>query len=214
MSDGISDIAEFFIEDATEHLQRINDDLLALEQNQEDRSLIDKIFRAVHAIKGSAGMAGFFVTSQLAHKVEDLLSQLREQQLALSGALFDFLFQAADILAHQIDNIANGQEETESDIATFDELYEEFARQTPSLQSQAAPPPKTLTKKPLKASSHKMKGGEFALAERYIQQDQFSQAIDIYLAILRKDPSNQATLQMLEETKALQAYFQEISVAF
>jgi chemotaxis protein histidine kinase CheA len=214
MSNRKSDIAEFFIEDATEHLQRINDDLLAFEQNQEDRSLVDKIFRAVHAIKGSAGMAGFFVTSQLAHKIEDLLSQVREQQIVLSGALFDFLFQAADILAHQIDNIANGQQENESDLVTFDELYEDFARQPQPAQSQTPPPPKPLAKKPAKIFSPKMTNGELTLAERYIRQDHFSRAIDIYLAILRKDPSNKAILQMLEETKALQAYFQEISAAF
>ena len=214
MSNGKSDIAEFFIEDATEHVQRINDDLLTLEQNQEDRSLVDKIFRAVHAIKGSAGMAGFFVTSQLAHKIEDLLSQLREQQIALSGALFDFLFQAADMLAHQIDNIANGQEEKESDLVTFNELYEEFARHTQSAQPQTTPPSKAPSKKPVQAPSSQMKSGELTLAERYIRQDHFNRAIDIYLAILRKNPSNKAILQMLEETKALQAYFQEISAAF
>lgn len=202
MSNRTSDIAEFFIEDATEHLQQINEDLLALEQNQEDRSLVDKVFRAVHAIKGSAGMAGFFVTSQLAHKIEDLLSQLRDQQLALSGALFDFLFQAADMLAHQVDNIANGQEEEKSVLVSFGDLYEEFAGQPQSASRQAASP------------SHNVKANELALAERYIRQDHFSRAIDIYLAILRKDPSNRAILQMLEETKALQAYFQEISAAF
>lgn len=214
MSNRKSDIAEFFIEDATEHLHLINDDLLALEQDQEDRSLVDKIFRAVHAIKGSAGMAGFFVTSQLAHKIEDLLSQLREQQIALSGALFDFLFQAADILAHQIDNIANGQEEKESDLVTFDELYEEFTRQSQSTQPQTPLPSKAPSKKSAQVPSSQIEGGELTLAERYIRQDHFSRAIDIYLAILRKDPSNKAILQMLEETKALQAYFQEISAAF
>jgi two-component system chemotaxis sensor kinase CheA len=212
MSNEMSDIAEFFVEDATEHLHQINDDLLALEQHQEDRSLVDKIFRAVHAIKGSAGMAGFFVSSQLAHKVEDLLSQLREQQIALSGALFDLLFQSADILTSQINNIANGQKEEESALASFEELYEEFARQDSPAQAQTAPrvlPPKKATKIP----SPPPEGGELALAERYIQHDQFDRAIDMYLAILRKTPSNKAILQMLEETKALQAYFQEISVA-
>ena len=52
------DITGFFIEDASEHLQAMNDDLLRLENHQDELGLVDKIFRSVHAIKGSAGMAG------------------------------------------------------------------------------------------------------------------------------------------------------------
>jgi two-component system, chemotaxis family, sensor kinase CheA len=141
-----SDITGFFLSDATEHLQAINDDLLELEQNQDELTVVDKIFRAVHAIKGSAGMAGFFVVSQLAHKVEDVLGKLREQELVVSSDIVDLLFQGVDTLSHQVDNIANGQPEEESALKMVVELYAEI------LGTSEMPPPKTLPPK-AKASS-------------------------------------------------------------
>lgn len=121
-----SDIVGFFLSDANEHLQTISDDLLDLEQNQGDLSLVDKIFRAIHAIKGSAGMSGFYVVSQLAHRVEDLLSKLREREMDVSGDIIDLLFQGIDTLTRQIDNISNGQPEDESSLQMVVELYAEI----------------------------------------------------------------------------------------
>ena len=91
---GKTDIIEIFTADAGEHLQTINDDLLALEQNKEDLHLVDKIFRDVHAIKGSAGMVGFSVVSQFSHKIEDLLAKIRDHKLNLSESVIDLLFHA------------------------------------------------------------------------------------------------------------------------
>ncbi len=53
-----ADMIEFFVVEASEHLQSINDDLLALEQQKDNINLVDRLFRSVHGIKGSAGMLG------------------------------------------------------------------------------------------------------------------------------------------------------------
>lgn len=137
-----SDITNFFLSDATEHLQVINDTLLDLEQNQEDLTLVDKIFRAIHAIKGSAGMAGFYVVSQLAHRIEDLLGKLREHELTVSADVVDLLFQGVDTLSHQVDNIANGQPEEESSLRMVVDLYAEVLGTSELPPSGAKPQPK------------------------------------------------------------------------
>jgi chemotaxis protein histidine kinase CheA len=147
-----SDITGFFLSDANEHLQTINDDLLDLEQNQNDLTLVDKTFRAIHAIKGSAGMSGFYVVSQLAHRIEDLLSKLREHELQVSNDVIDLLFQGVDNLTRQIDNISNGQPEEESALQLIVELYADILGtsdlpQSPPKKSAPAPASKPATGK-------------------------------------------------------------------
>lgn len=150
-SPGHSDITDFFLEDAGEHLHNINDDLLTLENNQDELGLVDKIFRSIHAIKGSAGMAGFHVTSQLAHKIEDLLGQMRSQELPVSSEIIDLLFQGIDALTHEVDNIADDEDEDESLLSIFIDLRDDFlklpfAKAAPQISAPAAKPTPSLPK--------------------------------------------------------------------
>src|SRR4030042_1530726 len=98
MSSGFnrSDIVDFFLVEASEHLQVLNDGLLSLESNKEDLSVMDEIFRSAHTIKGSAAMLGFNIISKLAHKMEDLLGKIRNRELPLSESAIDLLLQPAD----------------------------------------------------------------------------------------------------------------------
>jgi chemotaxis protein histidine kinase CheA len=75
-----SDIVDFFLVEASEHLQTLNDGLLALEENHDDLGAVDEIFRSAHTIKGSAAMLGFNIVSKLAHKMEDLLGKIRNRE--------------------------------------------------------------------------------------------------------------------------------------
>ena len=208
---GNTDIIEIFIADAGEHLQTINDDLLALEQNKEDLHLVDKIFRDVHAIKGSAGMIGFSVVSQFAHKIEDLLAKIRDHKLNLSESVIDLLFHAADMLTHQVENISHGQKEEDTILAMFDDLYAaalisaEMSEDQEAFREKAPPSP------PVAAPSAETKRSETELAELYIRQELFDKAVAIYHKILRDDPSNKTVRQILEETVALQAYVKEMA---
>ncbi len=49
--------------------------------------------------------------SQFAHKIENLLGDMRDHKLPVSDANIDFLFQVIDILSQQVDNLANGEQE-------------------------------------------------------------------------------------------------------
>lgn len=71
------ELIEFFLMESEEHFQIILNDLLVLEQNPENWSVIDEMFRSAHTIKGSAAMVGFINVSSVAHKLEDFLDELR-----------------------------------------------------------------------------------------------------------------------------------------
>lgn len=203
------DIIEFFLADAGEHLQTINDDLLALEQDKEDLHLVDKIFRDIHAIKGSAGMTGFFVVSQIAHKIEDLLAKIRDRKLNLSDSVIDLLFHSADMLTQQVENISNGQKEEDSILRMFDDLYAEALGSAEMSNVQETSRKKPPSSPPVAAPVAETKRSESELAELYIRQELFDKAAALYRKILRKDPSNKTIRQLLAETVALQAYIKK-----
>lgn len=139
MSSGFnrSDIVDFFLVEASEHLQILNDGLLSLEENHDNVSVIDEIFRSAHTIKGSAAMLGFNVVSKLAHKMEDLLGKIRSQELSLSEPVIDLLLQSVDTLSLQIENIPKGTGEEESILLMFDDLYAEFLESSEAAAIQA-----------------------------------------------------------------------------
>ncbi len=146
MSEGFnrSDIVDFFLVEASEHLQILNDGLLSLEENSDDLSVVDEIFRSAHTIKGSAAMLGFNVISKLAHKMEDLLGKIRSQDIELSESVIDLLLNSVDTLTNQVETIPSGEVEDESLLLMFNDLYAEYLspagpRETPSPQPSPLP---------------------------------------------------------------------------
>ncbi|MBZ4672784.1 MAG: putative Chemotaxis protein CheA modulated with response regulator receiver region (Modular protein) [Deferribacteraceae bacterium] len=71
------ELIEFFLMESEEHFETILNGLLVLEQNPENWSIIDEMFRSTHTIKGSAAMVGFINVSSVAHKLEDFLDEFR-----------------------------------------------------------------------------------------------------------------------------------------
>ena len=92
-----------FREETSENLRILSDGLLALEQNPglEDptaREQLDRVFRAMHTIKGSARMLGFEAIGRLAHAMEHTLSAVREGQRRLNRSLADNLLLGGDAI--------------------------------------------------------------------------------------------------------------------
>lgn len=144
-----SDIVDFFLVEASEHLQILNDGLLALEENNENLGVVDEIFRSAHTIKGSAAMLGFNVISKLAHKMEDLLGKVRNQEIQLSESIIDLFLQTVDSLTTQVEDIPNGVQEDESLLLMFSDLYAEFLDPTAGGGGEAKPPAEAADEEPV-----------------------------------------------------------------
>ena len=69
-----------FVGEAKEHLANVCDDLLALEQGKDDsaRYRIDRLFRALHSVKGGAGFFGCHRVEELAHAMETVFEGMRQ----------------------------------------------------------------------------------------------------------------------------------------
>ncbi|HKV23973.1 MAG TPA: response regulator [Candidatus Acidoferrum sp.] len=91
------EILEFFQPEAEEHLQVVSDCLLSLEGNNNPEE-INKLFRAIHTVKGSAAQVGLSRLGAIAHRVEDLIGRLRDGELEPSPALIDICLESVDVL--------------------------------------------------------------------------------------------------------------------
>ncbi|MFN2528306.1 MAG: chemotaxis protein CheA [Candidatus Baltobacteraceae bacterium] len=117
MSDDLFDRTEFvqyFRDECEELLQQIDSDLLRLEEfidtGRADQETINSLFRALHTVKGSAGMLQFTEVQMLAHKLENLCDLLRKDRMPLSEGAVDILFSGRDFLTDLIGNAIDGTE--------------------------------------------------------------------------------------------------------
>ena len=91
------EVLEFFIPEAEEHLQAVTECLLALEGNPNADD-VNRLFRSMHTIKGSAAQVGLHRLSAVAHRVEDLIGRLRDGALQPSVEIVDLFLQSVDLL--------------------------------------------------------------------------------------------------------------------
>ncbi|WP_352419623.1 chemotaxis protein CheA [Proteiniborus sp.] len=106
---------DMFIEESREHLQFMNEHLLDLEKNPDDRNLINEIFRIAHTLKGMSGTMGFSKIANLTHEMENILDAVRSSKMDVCSELVDLLFSCFDMLEGYLNNIINTGSEGEQD---------------------------------------------------------------------------------------------------
>ncbi len=112
------EILDEFVADAKEHLDTMEDDLLALEKqkNSPEKATVDRVFRAVHSIKGAAGFFGLENIGELAHVMETLLSMIRAGEICPESRFIDALLAGCDHLGMLLDNAEYSNETDITDI--------------------------------------------------------------------------------------------------
>ena len=101
--------AELFLTESRDNLVAVNEALLRLERDPRDSGAIDAAFRAVHTIKGMAGVMGYGAVADLAHDMEALLAGARDEQRGLRSDDPPLLFEAADALEGAIEASVAGR---------------------------------------------------------------------------------------------------------
>ncbi len=105
------EMTDIFVSESKENLENIRQDFLILEKqaSDSDQNLIDKVFRTIHSVKGSAGMLGFEKTSKLANSMEALLRKMRSGEIRPEPQYVRSLLTGYDILVKMVDNIDDSQ---------------------------------------------------------------------------------------------------------
>ena len=111
MNDQLADdpsLVQDFLVESEELLQRMDQDMVALESAPEDADLLNRIFRALHTIKGTSGFLGFEAVVRLSHRAEDVLNALRKGEAQLMRSTIDALLATRDFLCKMLADIRTG----------------------------------------------------------------------------------------------------------
>lgn len=103
-----SQYLEMFIDESKEHLQAINENLLALENDPNDMSIVNEIFRSAHTLKGMSATMGYEDLANLTHKMENVLDGIRNHKILVNSDILDVVFLSVDDLEAMVNDIASG----------------------------------------------------------------------------------------------------------
>ena len=105
-----------FISEAAEQIEAIEGLLLELEEQPDNRELLDSLFRCAHTVKGSAGIFGLNRVVEFTHHVETLLDKMRDGEIALTPAVSTLLLQCNDQIKFLVDTAADESADTPDQI--------------------------------------------------------------------------------------------------
>lgn len=140
-------LREMFRSEAYELISELENALLALEEAPADKDVINRVFRALHTVKGSGGACGFDDISHFAHQVETLYDAARNDRLQITREIINLTLAARDQIAALFDSYYQGrpaeQEVTAQIIGQVRRLLPADAakkEQKPKTEAPAPPP--------------------------------------------------------------------------
>lgn len=131
---------EMFLDESHEHLQSLNEGLLSLEENSEDVSVVNDIFRNAHTLKGMSATMGYNKIAELTHEMEDVLDLIRKEQLKLDEDIIDTLFKCLDSLEQMINSVADGESEDVVDVSDLVAKLSSISKGEPAPAAAPAAP--------------------------------------------------------------------------
>jgi two-component system chemotaxis sensor kinase CheA len=99
----MSSLVDTFRDESAELLQELEAALLALEECPEETGLIDRVFRALHTLKGASGLAGFDDVAEVCHEAETAFERVRSGEQPLDHELINLALAARDLLRAMIE---------------------------------------------------------------------------------------------------------------
>ena len=92
------DLNSIFLSEASELMADLEKGLLNLETDPANEEAINKVFRAMHTLKGSAGMFGFDAVSAITHEIETIYDSIRNKEKRLTPEILRVTFETLDHL--------------------------------------------------------------------------------------------------------------------
>jgi two-component system chemotaxis sensor kinase CheA len=143
MSDMSEAIAEFLIE-SHENLDRLDNDLLKLEEHPDDAETLASIFRTIHTIKGTCGFLGYSSLESVTHVGENLLGKLRDGSLSLTEAITEGMLHMVDAVREMLAIVESSGTDGNGDysdlIAELSNLLDPGAAPAPASPAAEAAP--------------------------------------------------------------------------
>lgn len=191
-------LKDFFIE-ANLQVDTLEQNILVLENDPNNRDAVDEIFRAAHTLKGGAATVQMTELAEFTHLVEDVLDGIRSDEVSVDTDVVDTLLESIDIIKAMLSARADG--------SIYDEPVDEIKGQLETLLSGGG----------AKAAGKPPKGGDAKLAQP-IQKPQASGAATPARAVVQQGSGTTALseyelLELKEATEDGEAVY-EVAVSF
>jgi two-component system, chemotaxis family, sensor kinase CheA len=107
----MKEIVDSFLIESKEILEKLEIDLVKMENNPDDTELLNDIFRSFHTIKGAAGFLSLTKLTSITHKGEDILNKLRKKEAILNNEIMEVILLSSDKLKELLNCIEENQNE-------------------------------------------------------------------------------------------------------
>lgn len=135
------DILQDFLVEAGEILELLSEQLVELENNPEDKDLLNAIFRGFHTVKGGAGFLSLTELVDTCHGAENVFDILRNGQRQVSSSLMDTMLKALDTVNEQFQAVQDREELPKAEQSLLDELHRLSSPETEDEAVVAQAPP-------------------------------------------------------------------------
>lgn len=137
----VSQYLEIFIDESGEHLQTLSDCIMELENEPDNKDVINEIFRAAHSLKGMAGTMGFKRMQHVTHDMENVFQEVRSEKIPVDSQMIDLLFKCLDAIEGYLDNIKASSDEGEEDNEVIIKELNSFIEKANGKQPEEAAAP-------------------------------------------------------------------------
>ncbi|MBR6199530.1 MAG: chemotaxis protein CheA [Spirochaetales bacterium] len=144
-------LRDAFMEEVTELLENLNEKLLELENDPENKDVINEIFRFTHSVKSESALVGFKNMSTIAHKMEDIFERVRRGVLIVDRSIMDALFSAYDRIMELLTAAQNGEDESSFDISDVVNPLLAILKEQPAAAAPAPAPAAPASSEPAAA---------------------------------------------------------------
>ncbi|MCP4866743.1 MAG: chemotaxis protein CheA [Alteromonas sp.] len=125
------DILQDFLVEAGEILEQLQEQLVDLENNPEDKDLLNAIFRGYHTVKGGAGFLSLTELVEICHGAENVFDVMRNGQRSLTPELMDTILQATDVVVEMFEKVKMREPLEPADAALVETLHKLSNPETP-----------------------------------------------------------------------------------
>ena len=115
---------EMFFAESEEYLMILNDNILKLENEPANTDVVNSLFRAAHSLKGMSATMRFNNLTELTHKMENMLDQIRNQKMKVNTEIIDLLFAGIDYIEESVKQIKDAG----NDKIDFENYLNELAK--------------------------------------------------------------------------------------
>lgn len=92
-----------FVEESNDNVHDLEEALLLLEKDTDNKEIVERIFRAMHTLKGGGAMFGFNQLSEFTHHLETVFDLVRNNKLAITDDIISLTFESIDHIKHMLE---------------------------------------------------------------------------------------------------------------